>query len=170
MIGQRSRGGRPRPQPERSGNACCPLCGAVCEGALDVVAHLRVCPRLPAEALVVLVPLVVPLPPPAARPVTAIGGVEFDRDRQRLSAGGREIFLPRLEAKLLDYLARNAGRVLSRAEIVTRAWHDEDANQRSVDVHVYRLRSRLGQLGVPAGVINTVRGVGYALELPYPDE
>jgi DNA-binding response OmpR family regulator len=86
---------------------------------------------------------------PAAKPTPDRGlhahGVIVDHEQRRAWADGREITLTYQEFELLDLLTRNPGRVFSRAELLSRAWEGADlANSRTVDVHVARLRRKLG--------------------------
>jgi hypothetical protein len=86
---------------------------------------------------------------PAAKPAPDRGrqaeGVIVDHEQRRAWADGREITLTYREFELLDLLTRHPGRVFSRAQLLARAWEGADlANSRTVDVHVARLRRKLG--------------------------
>jgi DNA-binding response OmpR family regulator len=86
---------------------------------------------------------------PAARPAADRGqqaaGVVVDREQRRAWAGGREITLTYQEFELLDEFTRHPGRLFSRAELLTRAWKGAiPASTRTVDLHVSRLRRKLG--------------------------
>ncbi|MEV6346398.1 winged helix-turn-helix domain-containing protein [Actinoplanes sp. NPDC051851] len=103
-----------------------------------------------------------PEPEPEVEPEPVATGPEV-----RLLAGprqalleGRELPLTRLEFDLLLYLAERPRRVFSRAQLLSGVWGYERAGERTVDVHVRRLRLKLGA-HVPA--ITTVYGVGYRL-------
>ncbi|RFS45591.1 winged helix family transcriptional regulator [Micromonospora craniellae] len=74
---------------------------------------------------------------------------------------GREISLTRREFDLLRHLADHPRRVFTRAQLLDRVWGHPFTGSRSVDVHVRRLRVKLG---VDLPVISTVRGVGYRLD------
>ncbi len=88
---------------------------------------------------------------------TASGKVRF--------ADGREAQLTTLEADLLRYLGLNAGRAVSREELLARVWHlhAKGLETRTVDMHVARLREKLGDPPDGSGLIRTVRGKGYQL-------
>ena len=78
---------------------------------------------------------------------------------------GRRIELSPTEFKLLRYLLTNAGRVVSKAQILDRVWnYDFGGDGRIVESYVYYLRRKIDKAGPP--LIHTVRGVGYALRLP----
>jgi two-component system, OmpR family, phosphate regulon response regulator PhoB len=80
-------------------------------------------------------------------------------DGHRVLVEGRSVPLTALELRLLATLSRQAGRVLTRAELLGEAWGDEsDVSLRTVDAAVKRLRQKLGRAG---DSIQTVRGVGY---------
>jgi two-component system, OmpR family, phosphate regulon response regulator PhoB len=93
-----------------------------------------------------------------------IGDVELDRERRRVSRGGREIHLGPTEFRLLEYLMQSAGRVFSRGQLLDGVWgRDVYIDERTVDVHVGRLRRALNRGGAP-DPIRTVRGGGYAFD------
>ncbi|WP_338090646.1 winged helix-turn-helix domain-containing protein [Planosporangium thailandense] len=83
-------------------------------------------------------------------------------DRRVALLDGRLLHLTRLEYDLLCYLADNAGRVLTRGQLLRQVWgYAVASGGRTVDVHVRRLRVKLGGRGP---VISTVRGIGYRLD------
>ena len=96
-------------------------------------------------------------------PVRAIrhGDIELDQDAHRVFASGVEVQLTRIEYRLLEAFMERRGRVQSRRQLLQAAW-DTNAliETRTVDMHVARLRSKLGE---PGCMIETVRGVGYRL-------
>ncbi len=97
--------------------------------------------------------------PVARRRTLAAGPVEVDRDGHRVTVGGRELDLTPLEYRLLTVLMERRGRVQSRRELLRAAWDTEaDIETRTVDMHVARLRSKLGEAGE---LVETVRGFGY---------
>jgi len=99
-----------------------------------------------------------------------IGDVELDRDRRRVSRAGREVHLGPTEFRLLEYLMQSAGRVFSRNQLLDGVWgRDVYIDERTVDVHVGRLRRALNRGGVP-DPIRTVRGGGYAFDDRYANE
>jgi phosphate regulon transcriptional regulator PhoB len=98
---------------------------------------------------------------PAAAPKTVLKfkDLEIDTDRHIVLAGGKEIDLTAKEFQLLHYLAENKGRVFSRERLLDAVWGIEVAIEtRTVDVHMRRLREKLGKAGAH---LQTLRGVGY---------
>lgn len=91
------------------------------------------------------------------------GGIELRSDSHRVYYGGREVPLPRIEFWLLRHLMESPDRVFSRENLIKAAWPDDrEADPRSVDVHIGRLRKALRQVS-GKDMIRTVRGAGYAL-------
>ena len=90
------------------------------------------------------------------------GDIEIDRDGHRVFSRGREVELTRIEYRLLEVLLERRGRVQTRRQLLQSAW-DTNARieTRTVDMHIARLRSKLGE---PGSLIETVRGVGYRLQ------
>jgi two-component system phosphate regulon response regulator PhoB len=96
--------------------------------------------------------------------VLTFGDIELDRDRRRISRGGREIELGPTEYRLLEFLMERPGRVFTREQLLDGVWGSEVyIDERTVDVHVGRLRKALNR-GRDADPIRTVRGAGYALD------
>ena len=92
------------------------------------------------------------------------GDIELDRERKRVSRGGRPIDLGPTEFRLLEFLLERPGRVFSRAQLLDGVWgSDVYIDDRTVDVHVGRLRKALNR-GHNIDPIRTVRGSGYALD------
>jgi two-component system phosphate regulon response regulator PhoB len=89
------------------------------------------------------------------------GPIEIDREAHRVYANGSEVELTRIEYRLIEVFIERRGRVQSRRQLLQAAW-DTNARieTRTVDMHVARLRSKLGDAG---SLIETVRGVGYRL-------
>ncbi|WP_374424035.1 response regulator transcription factor [Chromobacterium sp.] len=82
--------------------------------------------------------------------------------RRQADWQGREVALTHTEFELLALLARMAGRVMSREELLNQVWgYDSFPSTRTVDTHILQLRQKL-----PGIAIETVRGVGYRLERP----
>ena len=97
--------------------------------------------------------------------VTFAGGVaDLERREVRLDDGSR-CDLSEREAELLRHLARNPGRAISRDEILSRVWRLDPRGMttRTIDMHVARLREKLGDDGARPRIILTVRGKGYML-------
>jgi DNA-binding response OmpR family regulator len=99
-----------------------------------------------------------PAPAPA---LPSPDGVEIDRSAYRASVDGRPMDLSFREFELLAFLCANAGRVFSRRQLVDTVWDGAAVGDRTVDVHVRRLRVKLGRY---ADRIVTVRNVGYRYE------
>ena len=99
-----------------------------------------------------------------ARDVVRVGTLVVDPAARRVTLGGREVALTGYEFALLEALARRAGRVLSREQLMELARGTaEEAFDRSVDVHVSRLRQKLGDDPKRPRLLKTVRGAGYVL-------
>ncbi|WJK40819.1 response regulator transcription factor [Solwaraspora sp. WMMA2056] len=103
-------------------------------------------------------------PGPADR-VLRYADLELDEEAYEVRRAGRRVDLSPTEFKLLRYLMVNAGRVLSKSQILDRVWsYDFGGDGRIVESYVYYLRKKIDQ-EEPA-LIHTVRGVGYTLRLP----
>ena len=90
--------------------------------------------------------------------------LELDLLRREATRGGKVLQLTQQEFVLLEYLCRNAGRVVTRSMILDKVWGMRilpDTNV--VDVHIYRLRGKVDGAGQPP-LIRTMRGVGYVLK------
>jgi len=97
----------------------------------------------------------------------AIGDLELDRETHRLRRAGAELHLGRTEYKLIEFLMRSPGRVFSREQLLDGVWgRDAEVDERTVDVHIGRLRKALTRAGGP-DPIRTVRGAGYAFDETY---
>ena len=97
--------------------------------------------------------------------VLNVAGVRMDVERHEVSVDGERIQLPLKEFELLEILLRNAGRVLTRIQLIDRVWgSDYVGDTKTLDVHVKRLRSKIEQ--DPANPIHliTLRGLGYKFE------
>jgi DNA-binding response OmpR family regulator len=105
-----------------------------------------------------------PQPPQTPSDVLQLGDLMIDADRREARLGVVELELTALEFELLHALARHAGRVLSREQLLEQVWgYDYYGDQRVVDSVVKRLRAKLRQAAPKDEVIVTVRGVGYKL-------
>jgi len=92
------------------------------------------------------------------------GGVIVDLSRKRVVLDNETAALTYKEFELLQYLVLREGRTIDRAELISSLWSagDDDApNERTIDVHVRRLRSKLGSY---EDIVRTVRGVGYRFD------
>ncbi|RSM73061.1 DNA-binding response regulator [Actinoplanes sp. ATCC 53533] len=91
--------------------------------------------------------------------------LELDESAHEVRRAGRLVDLSPTEFNLLKYLLLNAGRVVSKAQILDRVWkYDFGGDGRIVESYVYYLRRKIDKTDPP--LIHTVRGVGYALRLP----
>ena len=96
--------------------------------------------------------------------VVSVGPLSIDRSAHRVRVDGREIELTPTEYKLLLTLAERRGRVQARGHLLETVWEAApDIQTRTVDMHVQRLRAKLGDAGE---LIETVRGFGYRLRVP----
>ena len=92
------------------------------------------------------------------------GNLELDRQNWRVHRGGRAVHLGPTEFRLLEYLMAKPGRVFSRSQLLDSVWGlAVEIDERTVDVHVGRLRKALSQEG-ESDPIRTVRGAGYAFD------
>lgn len=100
---------------------------------------------------------------PKVEEILSVGPLRMDLGSRRVSVAENAVHLTSLEFKLLYLLATNAGRVLERETLFERVWgYDDEFNSNSLEVFVYRLRSKLEKAsGIK--LIETVRGVGYRL-------
>ena len=90
-------------------------------------------------------------------------GVSIDQDARQVVLDGKNIDLSPTEYKLLTYLVSNAGKALSRRQILNKVWnYDYYGDLRTVDSHINRLRIKLGDKGK---YIQTVRGYGYRYDV-----
>jgi hypothetical protein len=129
--------------------------------------HRAVRDLQPTEAVGAAPHLTVVTPPSAGPPLDAPAALAIDPAARRVTLGGAEVALTYLEYELLAFLAGHPGRVFSRAELLRYVWgYEHVVGGRTVDVHVKRLRAKLG--GAPDVCIDTVRGVGYRFAGPRP--
>lgn len=101
-------------------------------------------------------------PEAAADKCLQLGSLLIDPSRHRVTVAADEITLTSTEYKLLCILAERPGRVQSRERLLQDVWgYSSDADTRTVDTHITRLRAKLGAAGE---MVHTVRGFGYKLE------
>ena len=101
----------------------------------------------------------------AADAVWEAGPIRMDVERHTVSLDGEPVALPLKEFDLLEFLLRNAGRVLTRAQLIDRVWGaDYVGDTKTLDVHVKRLRAKLEPDPATPKYLLTVRGLGYKLE------
>lgn len=93
------------------------------------------------------------------------GPVRMDIERHIVEVAGRSVNLPLKEFELLEILIRNAGRVLTRGQIIDRVWgSDYVGDTKTLDVHVKRLRSKIEADPAKPRLLITVRGLGYKFD------
>ncbi|GLJ61876.1 MULTISPECIES: response regulator transcription factor [Microbacterium] len=93
------------------------------------------------------------------------GRVTLDIDRHTVSVDGEQINMPLKEFELLEVLMRNAGRVLTRGQLIDRVWgSDYFGDTKTLDVHIKRIRSRIEKVPSEPVMLVTVRGLGYRFE------
>ena len=97
--------------------------------------------------------------------VVAIGDLRLDSAKHNLLVRGESVAIPLREFELLEYLMRNAGRVLTRGQLIDRVWgSDYFGDTKTLDVHIKRIRSRIEPDPSNPTLLSTVRGVGYRFE------
>jgi two-component system phosphate regulon response regulator PhoB len=105
-------------------------------------------------------------PAVASGGLLAAGRIALDKTAHRATVNGHEIELTSTEFRLLRTLMERQGRVQSRAQLLDMVWQAQpDIQTRTVDMHVQRLRQKLGAAGE---AIETVRGAGYRFRAPPP--
>jgi two-component system response regulator RegX3 len=91
--------------------------------------------------------------------------IVLDSDRHQLTVRGNPVSLPLKEFELLELLMVNAGRVLTRGQIIDRVWgSDYFGDTKTLDVHIKRLRNKIEEAPPEPTIIVTVRGLGYRFE------
>jgi two-component system response regulator RegX3 len=104
-------------------------------------------------------------PDDAPGAVLESGPVRMDVDRHVVTVGGTPVQLPLKEFELLEFLLRNAGRVLTRPQLIDRIWgSDYVGDTKTLDVHVKRLRTKVEPDPARPRHLVTVRGLGYKFE------
>jgi len=99
--------------------------------------------------------------PQLADDIIDIGGLQLDPAARRITAGDQEIELWTTEFRLLHFFMTHVGRIFSRAKLLDEIWgHDAFVEERTLDVHIRRLRQGLAPTGHDKA-IETVRGLGY---------
>jgi two-component system response regulator RegX3 len=94
-----------------------------------------------------------------------VGPVRMDVERHVVSVRGEQVALPLKEFDLLELLMRNAGRVLTRGQLIDRVWGaDYVGDTKTLDVHVKRLRAKVEQNPATPAHLVTVRGLGYRFD------
>ena len=97
--------------------------------------------------------------------IQAAGRIRMDIDRHQVTVNEILINLPLKEFELLEFLMRNAGRVLTRGQLIDRVWGgDYYGDTKTLDVHIKRLRSKIEDDPANPRLIQTIRGLGYKFE------
>lgn len=93
------------------------------------------------------------------------GSVRMDVERHSVTVDGKETPMPLKEFELLELLLRNAGRVLTRGQLIDRVWgSDYFGDTKTLDVHIKRIRSKIEKVPSEPTMLVTVRGLGYRFE------
>ncbi|WP_104127616.1 response regulator transcription factor [Cryobacterium sp. Y57] len=93
------------------------------------------------------------------------GTVSMDVERHAVAVSGELVNMPLKEFELLEFLLRNAGRVLTRGQLIDRVWGtDYFGDTKTLDVHIKRIRSRIEAAPSEPVMLVTVRGLGYRFE------
>ena len=97
--------------------------------------------------------------------VLEAGDVRMDIERHTVSVSGVDTAMPLKEFELLELLLRNAGRVLTRGQLIDRVWgSDYFGDTKTLDVHIKRIRSKIEKAPSEPTMLVTVRGLGYRFE------
>ena len=116
------------------------------------------------EALIRRADAVTPAPDAAEK---QHGEIQIDLKRGFILVGETEHSLSAQEIKLLDYFYRHVDTIISREELLNSVWgYDSDITTRTIDVHVARLRQKMGDVKDIPRYIHTVRGIGYKFTPP----
>jgi two-component system, OmpR family, response regulator len=95
--------------------------------------------------------------------VYRVGGLELDRLSHKLTRNGREILIQPREFRLLEYLMKHAGQVVTRTMLLENVWdYHFDPQTNVIDVHISRLRSKIDK-GFDPPLLQTIRGAGYMI-------
>ena len=105
-------------------------------------------------------------PPITVESVLIAGELRLDSDRHVVTLNGNALTLPLKEFELLELLMENVNRVLTRGQIIDRVWGSNYfGDTKTLDVHIKRLRSKVEEDPARPKYIQTVRGLGYKLEV-----
>lgn len=100
---------------------------------------------------------------PGAKDVIDVGGIHIDKTAHQVEIDGKPVDLSYKEFELMTYFAENQGIALSREKILNNVWnYDYFGDARTIDTHVKKLRSKLGEKGE---YIKTIWGMGYKFEV-----
>ena len=97
--------------------------------------------------------------------IYTVAGIKLDIGKHQVTINGEVVSLPLKEFELLEFLMRNAGRVLTRSQLIDRVWGgDYYGDTKTLDVHIKRLRAKIEDDPANPVLIQTIRGLGYKLE------
>lgn len=97
--------------------------------------------------------------------IHVVAGIRLDIGKHQVTINGEVVALPLKEFELLEFLMRNAGRVLTRSQLIDRVWGgDYYGDTKTLDVHIKRLRAKIEADPANPVLIQTIRGLGYKLE------
>lgn len=97
--------------------------------------------------------------------IHSVANIRMDIERHQVTVNGVLVPLPLKEFELLEFLMRNAGRVMTRAQLIDRVWGgDYYGDTKTLDVHIKRLRSKIEVDPANPLLIQTIRGLGYKFE------
>ena len=103
-------------------------------------------------------------PKQAGETVLRAGNLKMDRLKHRVTKAGQTVDLQPREFRILEYLMRYKGQLVTRTMLLEKVWHYHfDPETNVIDVHISRLRAKIDPLDSTASVIETVRGAGYIL-------
>lgn len=95
-----------------------------------------------------------------------VGAVRLDVERHTVSVEGKSVSMPLKEFDLLEFLLRNAGRVVTRGQLIDRVWgSDYFGDTKTLDVHIKRIREKIERVPSQPVLLVTVRGLGYRFEV-----
>lgn len=98
--------------------------------------------------------------------ILTVGPIRLDSERHVISINGTTAQFPLKEFELLEFLMRNSGRVLTRTQLIDRVWgSDYVGDTKTLDVHIKRLRAKIEEDPANPVYIQTVRGLGYKMEI-----
>jgi two-component system OmpR family response regulator len=101
--------------------------------------------------------------PKEAETIYRVADLELDRLARKVQRGGAPIILPPREFRLLEYLMKNAGTVVTRTMLLEKVWdYHFDPQTNVIDVHMSRLRAKIDK-GFDRALLHTVRGSGYVM-------
>ena len=89
-----------------------------------------------------------------------IGNIQINKSNHKLLYSGKEIYLARKEFNLLYYLMTVPGKVFTREEIISTIWKDAVVGDRTIDVHIRKIREKIGSQH-----IKTIKGIGYKFDI-----